>query len=217
MSAPPTDLIDPWRACRRGMDFSGEATLRQLPRLAEAVLGLGSGPQCAGHGVQSAARQGDPTAGAVTDAGGPAESKGEGAAGYSLRFERDAHNRSTVIGRVHALLRLQCQRCLDEVEIPVDLPIALALIRKDEDALDLPDALDPLLVTDDAVRPLDIVEDELLLAIPTFPNHDWACGESARSDAEPRNQAATQITEGTQDASRQPFAVLAALKARDRH
>lgn len=215
MSGTPLDLIDPWRACRRGMDYAGEAMLSQMPRLAEALRGLGRSPAGAEQSAQTAARQVDPHA--VSTPVGSAESAGEGAAEYSLRFERGPYNRSTVTGRVRAVLRLQCQRCLDEVEIPVDLPIALALIRKDEDALDLPEALDPLLVTDDAVRPLDIVEDELLLAIPTFPNHAWACGGSAWSDAEQRHDAATDGAEGAQDATRQPFAVLAALKRRDRH
>ncbi len=197
------------------MDYAGEAGLSEMPRLAEALWGLGCGPEVAVQSDQPAARQGDPQAVALPT--GLEESASEGTARYSLRFERDLQNRSTVTGTVRAQLRLQCQRCLDEVEIPVDLRIALALIRKDEDALELPDDLDPLLVTDDGIRPLDIVEDELLLAIPAFPTHAWACGEFGWSEPGLRTEAASDVVDEAPDATRRPFAVLAALKPRDGH
>jgi uncharacterized protein len=197
MSGASHNPIDPWRACRRGLSFSGAATLSDMPRLASAVLGLG--PERAG---QEEPGQKEPVLNLSTD---------EGAAFYELRFDRDLRGRAIVAGRVRANLRLQCQRCLDEVAIPTDVPIELALIARDEDAADLPDHLDPLLVTEEGLIPLEIVEDELLLAIPAVPRHARDCGAS-HTDNAPKPSIAD--AEAKQDERRRPFAVLAGLKSR---
>ncbi len=76
-------------------------------------------------------------------------------------------------------LRLRCQRCLGEVTWQVDAPIALALVRaaSESDRLGLvqvhgvADHLDPLSVGDEPISPLDLIEDELLLALPQVPRH----------------------------------------------
>jgi uncharacterized protein len=163
-----------------------------MPRLASAVLGLG--PDGAGQAEAGL----DP---AMSD----------GAAIYELAFGRDPRGRAIVVGRVRAHLRLQCQRCLDEVAIPIDVPIEVALIAKDEDAADLPDHLDPWLVTEERLNPLDIVEDELLLAIPAVPRHAREC---RASDTDKAPEPSIEADESKQDERRRPFAVLAGLKSK---
>jgi uncharacterized protein len=112
---------------------------------------------------------------------------------------------------VRATLRLRCQRCLDEVEVPVHARIELALIRRDEDALDLPEHLDPWLVTEERLDPLDVIEDELLLAVPVIPRHPLgSCGSDALERAEPADSATGG--EAGLDTGRRPFEILAALK-----
>ncbi|UHD16202.1 YceD family protein [Thiocapsa bogorovii] len=134
-----------------------------------------------------------------------------GAASVELRFSRDRDGRCIVAGRVRATLRLCCQRCLGEVEIPVDARIQLALIRRDEEALDLPEHLDPWLVTEERLVPLDMIEDELLLAVPVVPRHPvGSCTagpvEHGEATASARNR------ETGSEARRGPFEILAALK-----
>jgi uncharacterized protein len=199
MSGASLCPIDPWRACRRGLSFSGVVALGDMPRLAEAVLGLGRVVEQQGSGDDAAAGEG-------LDA-----STADGAALYELRFERDRQGIAIVTGCVRALLRLQCQRCLDAVEIPVDIPIELALIRRDEDAPELPDHLDPWLVTDERLNPVDVVEEELLLAIPTIPRHSRACGAAPAGDA---LRPSPGDADAEQDERRRPFAVLADLMPR---
>jgi uncharacterized protein len=189
MSGAPLEIVDPWRACRREIAFTGEVLLSAMPRLAAALVGSESTDTS-------------------VDAGREA-STSDGAARYELRFGRDRQGRSVVLGRVQARLRLPCQRCLEEVEIPVDAPIELALIRRDDDALDLPEHLDPWLVTEERLNPLDIVEDELLLAVPQVPRHpSGSCGAGLPEGDEPRAPAA----DAGSDAPRRPFAILASLK-----
>jgi uncharacterized protein len=191
MSGAPLERVGPWRACRRELVFAGDALLSAMPRLAAALAG-------------------SETTDASVDAGLEA-STSDGAARYELRFGRDRQGRSVVLGRVRARLRLPCQRCLEAVEIPVDAPIALALIRRDEDALDLPEHLDPWLVTEDRLNPLDLVEDELLLAVPQIPRHPAGmCGPGLSAGDELEAPAAD--TDARSNATRRPFAILASLK-----
>jgi uncharacterized protein len=159
-----------------------------MPRLASAVLSLAHTPSV------TAKRE-----------------AGAEVAEYEIRFGQDPQGRAIVTGRVAAVLRLTCQRCLAEVEIPVNASIGLALIRRDEEADALPDHLDPWLVADDRVQPLEMIEDELLLAIPQIPRHpSGSC--RARSDPGPD---ASII--GGADEPRQPFAILATLRKTPRH
>jgi len=178
MSAPLPDLIDPWHAVQAGFAFAGDVPLERLPRLAESVLG----------------------------ADGPAR--------YTIAFGRDADGRAVVRGRVSMTLRLTCQRCLEALAVPVDVPIALALAQSATDAqalglaavLDVPDGLDPLPLGRDPICPMDLVEDELLLAIPLVPSHR---ADECRAAAPVPTQAGVERREN-------PFAVLAALRGKDR-
>ncbi|MCG6897378.1 MAG: YceD family protein [Thiocapsa sp.] len=160
-----------------------------MPRLAAAVLGLGEAPSI------------------ETD---PADDSPAGAH-YRLRFDRDRRGRSIVSGCVQTGLRVCCQRCLGELEIPVDAAIALALVRRDEDARDLPDHLDPWLIADDRVRPLELVEDELLLAIPQIPRHSAGCchtNEVCPCEASIVEGKSAESSEGYR-----PFAILGTLRS----
>jgi uncharacterized protein len=191
MSSAPLELIDPWRACRRELVFNGEVLLSEMRRLTAAM-----------DAPERVARQG----GSATEDSAIAE-----AASYELQFARDREGRCVVTGRVRATLRLRCQRCLGEVEVPVDARIDLALIRRDEDALDLPEHLDPWLVTDEGLAPLDVVEDELLLAVPVIARHPLG---TCAPDTVEGTEAAASVggEEAESDMRRRPFEILAALK-----
>lgn len=141
----------------------------------------------------------------LAGAGGTAEWP----ARFVLRFGRDAEGRALVVGRAALTLSLICQRCLGEVRIPLDAPLALGLITSEVQADGLPGDLDPVLVDENGIRPLDLVEEELLLAIPQFPlHHESACKALATL---PRGDADQTPRGGN------PFAVLVGLQgpARD--
>ncbi len=124
---------------------------------------------------------------------------------YELVFGRDEQNRATVKGRVKATLYLQCQRCLETLELPVDREISLALVEGLDEARALPDRYEPLLLEEARIRPLDLLEDELLLALPQVPRHrPEACT--------PRVEQTESLAARQQAAPDNPFAVLAKLK-----
>lgn len=107
-------------------------------------------------------------------------------------------------GELWADIELDCQRCLGPLRLPVKVKIALGLIRSEAEADRLPSQYEPLLVPDSGIVVSDLVEDELLLALPQIPRHEnWRECEAngyAAPDAAPPNAD-----------TRQPFAVLASL------
>lgn len=107
-----------------------------------------------------------------------------GAVEYELRGARDALGRSSLELHVVASLRLRCRRCLETVGVEVreDASLWLARSQSEIDAQPLtaegPDGV--VASKDMAVR--DLVEDQLLLALPYAPQHENC---SARGKAAP--------------------------------
>jgi uncharacterized protein len=105
-----------------------------------------------------------------------------------------------------ACVNMRCQRCLSALPVPLDLDRWIRFVRDGAQA----EALDAELEDDvlELERQMDLrelIEDELLLALPLVPRHDVCpqplpagSGETASSDAEPQRP--------------NPFAALAQLK-----
>lgn len=67
-------------------------------------------------------------------------------------------------------LPLLCQRTLTRFLYPVDIVQRLGLIRQEADEAALPEGYEPLLMpADGMLSALELVEDELILAIPVVP------------------------------------------------
>ncbi|BBL74647.1 YceD family protein [Methylomagnum ishizawai] len=123
----------------------------------------------------------------------------EGAVNIDLEFRREARI-AAVVGRIEAELVLRCQCCLEALPWPVAGEVRLGLVRSIDEANLLPEAFEPLLVESEEPMALaDIVQDELLLAIPPIPQHEY-CGPPKKP-----GKAAAETREN-------PFAALAQLK-----
>ena len=136
----------------------------------------------------------------------------DGEVSFQLDFSRDEKRRARIKGRVNATLVVECQRCLKALELKIDSEINLAVIEVAEQAERIPDECDPVQAEDGLVRLLDIVEDELILAIPQVPMH-----EPNKCALVYDNSASDEIPELSQDsetAGSNPFAVLAQLKSK---
>lgn len=142
--------------------------------------------------------------GALLDAKGNAE--------FSLEFYRDNQKRARIKGTIQADLVLECQRCLDAMVLPVAVVLDLAVIQVPEEADRLPESCDPVWVEEDTLRLLDLVEDELILAIPQVPKHDPdTCGIGGNIPL--NGETAGQEQEDDASDKPNPFAVLAGLKS----
>ncbi|MBB1089040.1 DUF177 domain-containing protein [Lysobacter sp. SG-8] len=118
----------------------------------------------------------------------------DGEVSYSLDFDRDALQVPHVELRVDAQLPLLCQRTLQRFLFPVSIVQRLGLIRDEADEAALPADYEPLLVPEDGMlQGADLVEDELILAVPAVPTmpgteameRDWPAPEADRERAHP--------------------------------
>ena len=95
----------------------------------------------------------------------------QGEVNFTLRFSRVGDGTRLVRGKVQATLVLTCQRCLMPMEFLVDQSVCLGVIETLRAADLLSEELEPLLV-EGPVSLRDLVEDELLLAVPVVARHD---------------------------------------------
>ncbi len=134
-----------------------------------------------------------------------------GKVAVSLEFGIDAEGIRYMKGRLQSVLTLECQRCLQAMQSPIDAEFALGLVRSNEAAERLPSHYEPLLVEGDALFLRDVIEDELLLALPLVAMHD----ESQCIDVNAQATEAAQRDDNDRGEEKKanPFAALAALKS----
>jgi len=110
-------------------------------------------------------------------------------------------------GQIEAVLELECQNCLQAVQWSVKSAVKLGIVTSLDQADRLPEDYEPLLIDEGKILLKDIIEDELLLILPTFPKHQHDCLAS-RSD---NNKADFSLNE-QQSAAENPFSILAKFK-----
>ena len=104
---------------------------------------------------------------------------------------------------------LQCQRCMQAMELPIESTTRVALILTEADAAEVPEELEPVLARDGRISAGELVEEELLLALPIVPLH-----EQPRDCAVP--PAAPLVSaEAPEHVTQRPFAGLAELLKED--
>lgn len=111
---------------------------------------------------------------------------------------------STIDGFVRAKICLECQNCLQPVDVGVDSDVKLAIVHSDEEAGLITEDYEPLLCNEEKINFTDIIEDEILLSLPAIPKHEHDC--FARQEAE------LEIEENGQSEQDSPFSVLATIK-----
>ncbi len=123
-----------------------------------------------------------------------------------IQFSRDPENNRLLSGSCHTQVVMICQRCLGDVTIPVESSFELGLVFNDDQARQLPKRLEPVELDEHGILDLwTAMEDEVLLALPSFPVHTQ--GECELKQPEP----APEITESDEKRPN-PFDVLAKLK-----
>lgn len=116
----------------------------------------------------------------------------------------DEKNVRFLKGRLRADVELICQRCLCPLRLTLDTAVCLGLARSEAEVNRLPDSYEPLLTSEDKISLPELVEDELLLALPQIPRHeDWRECEA--------NGYVAPIHAPVEAQRRQPFAALERL------
>lgn len=131
----------------------------------------------------------------------------EGSVTTTLRFFIDEQKIRRVDGDIYCKAFAICQRCMEILPLSLESHFELAVVKDDEQARQLPDGLDPLIVTDDYISLADVVEEELILCLPIVNYHDDKnCQEVLGATADQPDLPLEQPTDS-------PFKVLESLKS----
>jgi uncharacterized protein len=134
----------------------------------------------------------------------------EGEISAEIAFGHDKRNRPVMQGKLQGQVILTCQRCLQDMEWPVEVDFELVIIDAERAESEADDQSDEVLIVESTPMVLaDILEDELILSLPIVPMHDLEHCASAKYV-----HAETVEEEGEADKPN-PFAVLADLKRKD--
>jgi uncharacterized protein len=100
----------------------------------------------------------------------------------SLRVRQRRDDRLIVELEYAATLQLLCQRCLEPISHRVAERIDLAVIESTAASASVPAGCEPFELDDGRLLPVQLIEDELIVAIPLVPKHARIddCGSLAR-------------------------------------
>lgn len=135
---------------------------------------------------------------------GSALSDDNGVVNIDLSFFKEGRL-AVIQGTINASLKVECQSCLEAMDWDLNLTTNLAVVNSLEQADKLAGEYEPLILDEERIPLNQIIEDELLLALPDFPRHQQKC-----SDYQESVLSVEEDNEKTQ--SNNPFSVLAQLK-----
>lgn len=126
----------------------------------------------------------------------------QGMVDVELEFGKDEQHIRYLRGQIHARLTVNCQRCLRPMELAIYAEPCLGMVTAPDQLDNLPENYEPLMVDSQQMSLAGIIEDELILALPSVPRHaDEVC-------------SINQISAGLEQAAphKNPFATLDQLK-----
>ncbi len=112
----------------------------------------------------------------------------------ALHFDVDEERHRLITGTAKCRLTVTCQRCLEPADVNLDADFMLAIVWDEDQAKQLPRALDPLILEEGVADMYRIIEDELLLNLPMVSYHDRDCieqtsfGDGDAENAEPETK-----------------------------
>ena len=126
-----------------------------------------------------------------------------------MQFERDEERLPLLKGHLRCTLKLECQRCLQPMDLPLDHHFTMAFVHAgapvDPEDTRFSELYDLYEVEDEKACLANVIEDELLLLLPQVPMHSApeCVIETEFGDEQPESVEAEKEN---------PFAVLASLK-----
>ncbi len=101
---------------------------------------------------------------------------------YELRGRTDAEGRGWLQVLANGTLTLECQRCLGPLPFPLALRSELLLAESERDIETADDDIDRVLAGK-AMDVCQLIEDEVLLALPMAPRHEQCGGKRDGAEA----------------------------------
>ena len=126
----------------------------------------------------------------------------------NLSFYVEDQSRKVVRVKSSVTVKIMCQRCLVAMPLCLECDTILCIVWTEDEANTLPKHLDPWIVEEDKGDAIQLVEDELLLALPFVAYHNEDKCNSLTSSS---NTDADYLDNNIK-LKRSPFAVLKGLK-----
>ncbi|THK41256.1 MULTISPECIES: YceD family protein [Methylophaga] len=124
-----------------------------------------------------------------------------------MQFDIDTTGTPFMLGQFAVTVNLLCERCMESMAHSMNITTKLALVRHEGKVEGLAEQYEPWILNDaKQVDPALMVEDELILALPIVPKHDYSClpeqlWQAGEEEIEPEKPVS-------------PFAALSALKSK---
>ena len=126
----------------------------------------------------------------------------DGDVGVEVQFAKQG-KLAVISGTIKAVLELECQSCLQALSWPIDLSFKLCVVSSLQEADQLEIDCEPL--DGEKVSLNTLIEDEILLALPDYPKHEYDCiARRSSKDVDFDGESRTETNN--------PFSVLAKLK-----
>lgn len=127
----------------------------------------------------------------------------------SIDFGIDEEGIRYMHGHIRTQLVLECQRCLEAMNYAINSEFALGMVSSEAEARALPAHYEPLQLDGKPLFLRDVIEDELLLALPIVARHPKEeCGVKLNEfDDAPEDTGREDTGE-----KENPFSVLAGMK-----
>ena len=101
-----------------------------------------------------------------------------------LSFHLENGKTPCVKGIINSKIVLDCQRCLDALNIDLKVLFNLAFVRYESQAEGLDKDYEVYVVgEDEEIDTLDLISDEILLSLPMAPSHEFDCSLKVELDA----------------------------------
>ncbi len=126
-----------------------------------------------------------------------------------LQFSLDDRHRRIVQGAVETHVNVVCQRCLEKTDIQLKESFKLGIVETEAQIERLPEDVDPWLTTEAKLVIADILEEQLILAMPIVSYHENACSPVVTSANRDKVQ---EKASNIDNQGGNPFAVLIKLK-----
>ncbi len=94
-----------------------------------------------------------------------------------LSFHLDNGKTPCVKGIIDLKVVLDCQRCLDDLVIDLNIPFKLAFVKHENQASMLDNTYEIYHAQEvEELETIELITDEILLSIPMAPSHNFECG-----------------------------------------
>ena len=127
-----------------------------------------------------------------------------------LEGSRNEQNRFVLEGHISGYVLMQCQVCLQNMQMPLDIDFRLVPVSSEQQAENLQQEFEPIVIEDNSLALSELVINELILSMPVAISHLEVDGKDCATKG--------SFSIGNLDEERQeekkssPFAILKSIK-----